>query len=224
MDIKHIAFIMDGNRRYARKNKLQIIKGHGKGAKALEETVENCKKLGIKEITFYGLSEENIKRRPKIELNILFSICHKGIKNLTKKALENNTSIRFKGDLSLIPKKLRNLCEDCESKTKGNKKTIINLAIGYGGRQEIVVAINKILKKNKNKKITESLITENLYLSSEPDLIIRTGGEKRSSNFLTWQSIYSEWIFLNKTWPEFDLDDLKNCIKEFYNRKKNFGA
>ena len=132
--------------------------------------------------------------------------------------------MRFIGNLSLLPKDLKEQCEKLEQDTKNNNNFIVNFAIAYGGKQEIINMVKKILKKKiKEEDINEKTIEENLYMKDEPDLIIRTGGEKRTSNFLPWQSAYSELIFLDKFWPEFEKQDLINCIEEFKNRKRNFG-
>ena len=138
---------------------------------------------------------------------------------------QNKIKIRFIGNLNLLPNDLRVLCENIEKDTKNNNNFIVNFAIAYGGRQEIIEAVKKIIKnKIKPEDINEQTIEQNLLLKSDPDLIIRTGGEKRSSNFLPWQGAYSEWIFLDKMWPEFDIKDFAECINEFKQRKRNFGG
>ena len=230
-ELKHVAFVLDGNRRFAKRLMLEPWKGHEYGRKKVEELLDYAKELGIKEMTFYALSVENIKNRPKNELNYLYKIFSETFKEMNSEKIEKNKiKIRFIGDLKLLPESLRKLCLRLEERTKNNKKFIVNFAIAYGGRQELIEAVKKILKNKINNKdfdvndIDNKLIEENLYMKSEPDLIIRTGGEKRTSNFLPWQSSYSEWIFLDKMWPEFDKEDLVECIEEYKKRKRNFGG
>lgn len=220
---EHIAIILDGNRRYAKSLALKSWKGQSKGAETVEKLFKYSADLKIKELTLYCLSSENIKNRPKMELNYLYKIFEE---TFQRKNQENTNGIKFKfiGDLNLIPNKLKKLSEELEEKTKNEKQLTVNLAIGYGGRQEIIKAITNIVKaKVSLKNINEKLISSQMDLQTEPDLIIRTGGEKRTSNFLPWQSIYSEWIFLDKKWPEFTKQDLIKCIKEYNKRKRNHG-
>jgi len=220
--IKHIAIILDGNRRYAKFRGLPAWKGHEAGAENVERLFEWCRELNIKEITLYALSTENLKREPK-ELKYLFNIFKDWFNRFKKdkRVHENNIKIRFIGDLSLVPEDIRKLAVEIQENTKNYDNYIINFCFAYGGRLEILNAFNKL--KNKNGTITEEDIKNSLWLSDEPELIIRTGGMKRTSNFLPWQSAYSEWIFLDKLWPEFTKDDLIACIKEFETRKRNFG-
>jgi len=222
----HIAIILDGNRRFAKKLMFKPWKGHEYGARKIEKLLDYAKELEIKQMTFYCLSSENIKNRPKNELDYLLNLFKKEFKNMDRdKIQKNQIKIRFIGDLTLLPLDLQQQCQKLEQETKKNNQFKTNFAIAYGGKQEIINAIKKIIKnKISPEQITEKLISQNLYLSDEPDMIIRTGGEKRTSNFLPWQSAYSEWFFLDKMWPEFEKQDLINCINEFKNRKKNFGA
>lgn len=222
----HIAIILDGNRRFAKRLMLKPWKGHEYGAEKVGKLLRFARELGIKEMTFYCLSCENIKSRPKNELEYLFKLFKKEFKNLNGDELEKfKIGIHFLGDLSLLPEDLKEQCLKLEKKTEKNNNFLVNFALAYGGRQEIIGAVKKILEnKIKPEEITESVIEENLYLKGQPDLIIRTGGEKRTSNFLPWQSAYSEWIFLDKMWPEFEKEDLIKCIEEFNQRKRNFGG
>ncbi|MBS3075226.1 di-trans,poly-cis-decaprenylcistransferase [Candidatus Pacearchaeota archaeon] len=222
---KHIAIILDGNRRFAKRLMLEPWKGYEYGREKVEKMLDYAKDLGIKELTFYALSVENIKSRPKNELEYLYKIFREVFKNMDKEKIhKNKIKMRFIGNLSLLPKDLKEQCEKLEQDTKNNNNFIVNFAIAYGGKQEIINMVKKILKKKiKEEDINEKTIEENLYMKDEPDLIIRTGGEKRTSNFLPWQSAYSELIFLDKFWPEFEKQDLINCIEEFKNRKRNFG-
>jgi len=225
-DPKHIAIILDGNRRFAKHLMLEPWKGHEYGKEKVEELLDYATNLGIKEMTFYALSCENIKSRPRIELEFLYKIFKEFFKNINKQKIqENNIRVKFIGELFLLPQDLQEQCKQLEQQTKDNNNFKVNFAIAYGGRQELAEAVRKIIKnKIQPENLTEQTIQDSLYLSSEPDLIIRTGGEKRTSNFLPWQSTYSEWFFLDKTWPEFEQEDLVECIQEFKQRKRNFGS
>ena len=197
----HIAIILDGNRRFAKRLMLKPWKGHEYGREKVEKLMDWVKELGIKQLTFYALSVENIKTRPKKELNYLLNLMGDAFKKLEKdsKPEKNKIKIRFIGNLSLLPKDLREQCKRLEKQTEKIKDYIINFCIAYGGRQEIIEAIKKIIKKKiKPEKINENIIKQNLYLQEEPDIILRTGGEVRTSNFLPFQSAYSEIIFLTK--------------------------
>ena len=224
----HVAIILDGNRRFAKSKMLQPWKGHEFGANAVEKLLDYASELGIKELTLYGMSTENLKRDKK-EVDYLFKVMEKELQNLglpknKEKIEKNQIRLRFIGNLELIPKSLKEKCLKLQKETEKNNNFIVNFAIAYGGRQEIVDAVKKIVYSRVGAdEVDEELIKKNLYISDEPDLIIRTGGEKRISNFLPFQSIYSELIFLDKLWPEFTKEDLVKCIKEFKKRKRNFG-
>lgn len=223
---EHIAIILDGNRRFAKRLMLEPWKGHEFGKEKVDTILDYAKDLGIKELTFYALSQENIKNRPKNELDFLYKVFKEAFENLDMdKVKKDKIKIKFAGNLALLPENLREQCEKLEKETKENNDFIVNFAIAYGGKQEIIEAVKKILKnKIKPEEITEEAIENNLYINNSPDLIIRTGGEKRTSNFMPWQSAYSEWFFLDKMWPEFQKQDLINCIQEFKARKRNFGV
>jgi len=218
---KHIAIILDGNRRFAKARNLPSFKGHEAGADTVEKLLDWAKELNVKELTLYTLSTENLKRT-KEEVDYLFKLMKKWFDKLKndKRVHENKVKVRFVGELSLLPKDLRDLCLEIENKTSSYNNYIINFCIAYGGRLELLEAIKKLKGK---KEITEEDVSKALWLSSEPDMIIRTGGVKRLSNFLPWQSVYSEFIFLEKMWPEFTKHDLIACIDEFKSRKRNFG-
>lgn len=222
---QHIAIILDGNRRFAKKLMLEPWRGHELGKDKILNLLEYAKDLDIKEMTFYALSVENIKSRPLIELNFLYKLFREAFRDMDRnKLMENKIKIKFIGDLSLLPEDLRNECLKIEQETTNNNEFTVNFCVAYGGRQELIHAIKKILdKKIDSKDLDSDIIEENLYLSSQPDFIIRTGGEKRTSNFLPWQASYSEWFFLDKMWPEFTKEDLVQCIEDFKNRKRNFG-
>ena len=220
--LKHIAIILDGNRRFAKKLMLEPWKGHEFGARKLEKLLSWAKEFGIKELTLYCFSFENFNR-PKKEFNYLTDLFKKEFSKLKndKRIHKNKIKIRFIGKRELFDSEIREIIKELEKATQNYSKYKINFALGYGGRQEIIEAIKKLVKKGK--KINEKNFQKELWLSDEPDLIIRTGGEKRTSNFLPWQSIYSEWFFLNKMWPEFTKKDLAFCLNEFKKRERKFG-
>lgn len=224
----HVAIILDGNRRFAKKKMLEPWKGHELGSIAVENTLEFSRELGIKQLTLYCLSTENLKRDKK-EVDYLIDLMKKEFERMSEpkefeKIEKNKVKIRFIGNLDLLPKDLKKICLDLEFKTSENSDHLINFALAYGGRQEIMQAIKNIVKEGTApEEITEKLITDNLCLTDEPDLIIRTGGEKRLSNFLPWQSTYSELFFIDKLWPEFSKKDMQEIIGQFKDRKRNFG-
>lgn len=223
---KHIGIILDGNRRFAKRLMLEPWKGHEYGADKVEKLLDWAKDLGVREFTLYCLSSENIKSRPKGELEYLFKLMRKEFRELDREKIEKHKiKIKIVGDLSLIPKDLAEQCKQLEKDTEKNSNYIINFALAYGGRQEIIQAIKKIVSnKIKPEQVNEETFEENLWLSSQPELVIRTGGEKRTSNFLPWQATYSEWIFLDKMWPEFTKKDLIKAIEDYKARKINFGG
>lgn len=220
--LKHIGIIIDGNRRFAKRLMLEPWRGHELGAEKLAKFLEWCKEFGIKELTFYCFSLENFNR-PKLEFDFLMKIFKKEFLKLkTDERVHNNKiKIRFIGKRELFDNELQNLIKDLEEITKDYNDYIINFALGYGGRQEIIEGVKRLVKSGE--EINEENFQKSLWLSDDIDLIIRTGGEKRTSNFLPWQSTYAEWIFLDKMWPEFEKQDLINCIEEFKNRKRRFG-
>lgn len=221
---KHIAIILDGNRRLAKKLGLDPWKGHELGEKKVEKLLEWCYQLDVKELTLYAFSMQNFNR-PKQEFDFLMKLfeemCEKLLQD--KRLMEQNLRIRFLGRIHLFPPKLQSLMNEIMKKTENNKEYTLNLAMAYGGREEITDAVRKLAEDLKKgsinaEEIDEKTISKYLYTSSEPDLIIRTSGEIRTSNFLPWQATYSEWIFLKKCWPEFELEDLIDCIKEYSKR------
>ncbi|MBU0929992.1 MAG: di-trans,poly-cis-decaprenylcistransferase [Nanoarchaeota archaeon] len=227
--IKHIGLILDGNRRFAKRLMLEPYKGHEYGAKKIESLLEWCKELDIKELTLYAFSMQNFNR-PKNEFNYLMKIFKDNFEKLKddKRVYENNIKINVIGRIDLFPEDVKRAMYEIMEKTKDHDKYIINFAMAYGGREEIIDTIKKIGRKIesgeiKPEQITEELIDANLYMKDQPDFIIRTGGDHRTSNFLIWQSNYSEWFFLQKAWPEFEKEDLINCINEFNSRERRFG-
>ncbi|MEK6886930.1 MAG: polyprenyl diphosphate synthase [Nanoarchaeota archaeon] len=222
MPVNHVAIILDGNRRYAKKHNLPLYRGHEFGAQKVEKLFDWADELGIKELTLYSFSMQNFKRT-KGEFNYLMKLFEIFFKKAIDKLKQNpKVQFNFIGRMNLFPKKIQTLAKELERKSKNNKTLKVNFAFGYGGREEIVDAVKQIVKK-KIKNINEKIISDNLYLSSEPEIIIRTGGDQRTSNFLPWQSIYSEWFFLSKTWPDFKKLDLKKIVNQFNSRERRFG-
>jgi tritrans,polycis-undecaprenyl-diphosphate synthase [geranylgeranyl-diphosphate specific] len=226
---KHVAIILDGNRRFAKKLMLEPWKGHEYGQKKVEELLEWCKDLGIKELTLYSFSMQNFNR-PKEEFDYLINIMRKAFEKFydDPRIEKHKIKVSVIGRYYLFPKDLVTAIDRIVEKTKNNDNFKLNFALAYGGKEEITDAFKKITQKISDGELTpedvdEKLIQENLYLSSEPDLIIRTGGEKRTSNFLMWQSSYSEWCFIDKTWPEFTKEDLIAIVKDFEQRDRRFG-
>lgn|SRR3989338_2492674 len=225
----HIAIILDGNRRFARKKGIPEWKGHEHGAKKVNEMIEWCNELGVKELTLYAFSMENFDR-PKKEVKAIFKLFEENIKKLRKSEdfRKKDVKVRFIGRLDMFPKGIVNEMKWLMAETDGKNGLTVNFAMAYGGRQEIVDAVKKIAPniregKIKEKDIDEKLLNKNMYLISEPELVIRPGGERRISNFLIWQSYYSEWHFTEKLWPEFTKEDLIEAINDYKNRERRFG-
>ena len=226
---KHIAIILDGNRRYGRKIGLKPWQGHKFGVKKVEDLLRWCNELGIKELTLYSFSMDNFKRSEK-EKKILFSLFKKNIERLGNDDRLSKYKIRvnFIGRLYMFSKDIQKDMHYIMEKTRKNKNFKLNFAMAYSGKAEITDSIKKIIQKIKNKKIkvkdvNEKLVSRNLYLTSSPDILIRPGGEKRISDFLLWQSAYSELFFIDKLWPELTKKDLVKVIKEFKQRERRFG-
>ncbi len=227
---KHIGIILDGNRRFAKKLMLKPWKGHEWGMEKVKKLLEWCKEVGVPEITLYAFSIQNFQR-PKDEFEYLMNLFADAFKKLMtsedKKKLEE-IQIRFIGRTWMFPQEVQDEMKKLTEMTANNKPYKINFAMAYGGREEVIDAVKKIADAVKQGKvdidsINEQTFAENLYLNSEPELIIRTGGDHRTSNFLIWQSHYSEWFFLEKTWPEFEKEDLIQVINEFQTRERRFG-
>ena len=228
---KHIAIILDGNRRFAKRLMLKPWKGHEWGAEKVEKLFDWCKKLDIHETTLYCFSVENFNR-PKLEFDYLMNIFRKEFENIIKdkasKIYKNKIKLNFIGRIWMFPKDIQEKINKLMEMTKDHKDHIFNFAMAYGGREEIIDAIKKLGRdiedgNLKPEELNEEMFEKFLYMHSEPDFIIRTGGDHRTSNFLAWQGTYSEWFFLEKTWPEFEKEDLIKCIQEFGNRERRFG-
>jgi len=226
---KHIGIILDGNRRLARRLMVKPWKGHDWGAKKVEDLLNWCKEFDIKELTLYAFSIENFDR-PKDEFNYLMNLFRKEFSRLKddKRIHDNKIRINVIGRIWMFPNDVQESMREVMERTKNYSDYVINFAMAYGGRTEVIDATRKVAEMVKNGKINvedinEEVFSKNLYFNDEPDLIIRTGGEKRTSNFLIYQGAYSEWIFLDKMWPEFEKEDLINCIEEYGKRDRRFG-
>jgi len=224
-EINHVAIILDGNRRYAKKLMLEPWKGHDFGADKVERLLEWCEEFKIKELTLYTFSMQNFNR-PKEEVDYLMGVVKRMAKKFMQdpRIIEKGVQINIVGRYSLFPQDVIEVCEQVMDKTKNNSNYILNLAFGYGGREEIIDAVKSIVAEHPSQEeITEEYFANHLYMKSEPDLVIRTGGAMRTSNFLPWQTIYSEWFFLDKTWPEMEKVDFKAILDEFQERERRFG-
>lgn len=229
---KHIGIILDGNRRFAKRLMLKPWKGHEWGAEKLRTFLDWCEELGIDEVTAYCFSIQNFNR-PKEEFDYLMKIFKDEMQRLLhpEKLAELKTrGLRYTiiGRLYMLPAELQELCQKVMNATKENKPRRFNMAIAYGGREEIIDAVKAIAHdvhdgRIKADAITEETIASHLWLNSNPDLIIRTGGEQRTSNFLPWQATYSELMFIEKFWPEMEKEDLVACVKEYGERERRFG-
>ena len=227
---QHIAIIMDGNRRWARAKGRPAALGHKEGAKTLEKIVRYANKIGLKYITVYAFSTENWKRAEE-EVNALMALLQSYLDDYSKRADSENIKVKILGDITALSPKMQKSIKECMERTKKNTGVTFNIALNYGGRDEIVKAVKAIAEKVKNdeiklENINEELITNNLYTKGQPDpdLVIRTSGEIRLSNFLPWQVVYSEFIFIDKNWPDFNEEDLDNAIIEYQRRHRKFGA
>jgi len=218
----HLGIILDGNRRWARERGLPTLEGHKKGLEKLKKVVEWCDEKGIKILTVFVFSTENWKRSKK-EIDYLMKLAKKAMSYDLREILKRGYKIRVIGERKRLPKFLQTAIEKVEKETKNNKKMIINFALSYGGRGEIVEAVKRIIKKKiPPEKVTEDLISKNLW-ASDLDMIIRTGKEQRISNFLIWQAAYSELFFLKKYWPAFTKKDLERALLDYSKRQRRFG-
>lgn len=225
----HVAIIMDGNGRWAKQKNKPRVFGHKNGVNAVKETIEAVGEIGISYLTLYAFSTENWKR-PKAEVNTLMSLLVRSLKNELKTLQKNNIKLNTIGDITLLPEKAQKELVDVVNKTQKNTALTLTLALNYGAREEIVNVIKNISKKVVNKQlsyeeINEKIINNHLYTFSLPDvdLVIRTSGEKRISNFLLWQIAYAELYFTNTLWPDFKKEHLYNAIIDYQLRERRFG-
>lgn len=228
--LQHIAIIMDGNRRWAKEKNLPSAFGHKKGVDALKAAMRACDDFGIKYLTVYAFSTENWNRK-KEEVDFLMNLLGETIKNELKEMHENGVVINFIGDLTKLSPKLQTILANAIEITKNNTGVHLQIAFNYGSRNEIVHTVKNIVEKVKSGELTvdeisEDTISKNLYTKDipDPDLLIRTGGEMRVSNYLLWQIAYSEFLVTKKYWPEFDKNALAEAIEEFNRRQRRYGA
>ena len=226
---KHLAIIMDGNGRWAKQKGLLRALGHESGTKAVRETVETCAKLGIENLTLYAFSTENWNR-PKLEVDTLMKLLINSLKNELKTLMNNNIKLNTIGNFEKLPSSAQKQLSQVISQTKDNDRMTLTLALSYGSREEIVSAIKEISAKVKNNIISidaidESIINQHLYTQNLPDvdLLIRTSGEHRISNFLLWQIAYAELYFTDVLWPDFREKDLYEAIISYQKRERRFG-
>ena len=227
---KHIAIIMDGNRRWAKSKNMPVSFGHKEGAKTLEKIVRYANKIGIKYITVYAFSTENWKRTTE-EVTALMNLFQSYLDDYSKRADSENIKVKIIGNRQELSEKMQKSIEKCMERTKDNTGITFNIALNYGGRDEITNAVKHIAEKIQNKEIniediTEQMISDNLYTAEQPDpdLLIRTSGELRLSNFLPWQLAYTEFLFVDKNWPDFNEKDLDDAIEVYKSRNRKFGA
>ena len=220
---------MDGNGRWAKNKGLSRDYGHKEGKESAKEMVRSCAKLGVKNLTLFAFSSENWKR-PKLEVELLMGLLHNSLRTELKELKKNNIKLETIGDLSKIPLLVRKFLKKVCEETKDNDLMTLTLALSYGSRDEIINSVKEIADKVKNniisvEKIDESLINQHLYTRNLPDvdLMIRTSGEKRISNFLLWQSAYAELYFSDELWPDFKSEHLIEAITDYQNRERRFG-
>ena len=225
----HLAIIMDGNGRWAKKRGMLRIFGHENGTKAVRETVENCAKLGIKYLTLYAFSTENWNR-PKLEVETLMKLLITSLKKELPTLQKNNIRLNMIGNSAMLPENARKELFDVIEKTKDNSRMTLTLALSYGSREEIIHAVKQISEKVKDNTIAitdinEDIINQHLYTHDMPDvdLVIRTSGEERISNFLLWQIAYAEFYFTDVLWPDFREKDLHEAIINYQKRERRFG-
>ena len=221
--LNHVAIIMDGNGRWGLRKKRSRNYGHLKGLDTVEKTIKNSIKNKVSFLTLYTFSTENW-RRPKKEVNFLFDLIRNSLKKNLKKIIKQEIKIKIIGKKEGLPRDIKNIVKDIEKKTLNNKKITLNIALNYGSKEEILNAFKK-LKIEKKTPINASNFEKRLYTNNipDPDILIRTGGTKRLSNFLLWQLAYTEIFFIDKLWPDFNENDYNKIIKNFYNIKRNFG-
>ena len=227
---RHIAIIMDGNRRWAKAKGKSTSYGHKEGAKTLEKVVRHANKIGLEYITVYAFSTENWKRAEE-EVKALMLLFQTYLDDYSKRADTENIKVKVLGDITRLSEGMQKSIKKCMERTKNNTGVVFNIALNYGSRNEIVSAVKNIAYEVKNgninvEDITEDTISNNLYTVGEPDpdLLIRTSGELRLSNFLLWQLAYTEFLFVDKHWPDFSEEDIDMAIEVFQKRNRKFGG
>ena len=221
---EHVGIIMDGNGRWAKKRGMPRKLGHREGAKTFKKCVELCNDAGLRYVTFYAFSTEN-KARPEDEVEALLTLFDEYLDDMRSKD-DKNARMKFLGDLSFFPEKTREKMREAEAATAKNTGLTCSLALNYGGRDEIVHAVRRIVSSGlPASEINEKVFSDCLYTAGMPDadLIIRTGGEQRLSNFLIWQAAYAEYVYTDTLWPDFGKKDLNAALQQFAQRSRRFG-
>ena len=226
---KHIAIIMDGNGRWAKSKNLPRLEGHRRGTEVAEDIIEHAQEIGIKHLTLYAFSRENWERPPE-EVSALMELLLKFLVSKKEKMLKNGISLNAIGDLKLLPQDVSKLLEETISETKRGRTMVLTLALSYGSRNEILRATKRLFIDFQERKKDISEIDQDSFANyldtkdlPDPDLIIRTSGEYRISNFLLWQSAYAELIFVEENWPEFNKTLFDKCLQDFEHRERRFG-
>ncbi|HNT58242.1 MAG TPA: isoprenyl transferase [Syntrophales bacterium] len=226
---RHIAVIMDGNGRWAKQRSLNRIEGHRKGAQSVREIVRACREIGVRYLTLFAFSVENWQR-PREEVTALMVLLREYLLSELEEMLENGISLRSIGNVEVLPPLIRETLAEIEDKTKGNDRMTLTLALSYGGRDEIVTAAREIARRSragtlKEEEITKETFSHFLFTAAmpDPDILIRTSGEYRISNFLLWQMAYTELYFTDVLWPDFSREHLLRAIADYQNRERRFG-
>lgn len=223
---QHIAIVMDGNRRWAKSKGVIDALGHKAGSETLEEIVDAASKMGIKTLTVYALSSENLQQRAKREISAIFLLMENLFKVKLQKLAKEGVRVTILGELEGLPERIQNLINKTKETYIENETIKLNIALNYGGRKELVGAFKSLLKDGVDlDRINEEIINKHLYTfgQTDPDLVIRTGGRVRLSNFLLWQTAYSELYFSKKLWPDFSEKDLRAAVAWYKKQKRNFG-
>lgn len=225
MNLDHVAIIMDGNGRWAKKKGLPISKGHTEGVNRIEDVCNACAKNDIKNLTIYAFSTENWKRSNE-EISHLFKLIKIFYKKKLKKLQKEGVSIRFLGFNDNVPQDILELFSKITEETKNNSNLYLNIAFNYGSQDEIVNAVNEFINKKPGENISKKDLEDNLFTRDMPnvDLLIRTSGEQRLSNFLLWQVAYSEFVFTDVLWPDFKEKEFEDCLDMFYKRERRYGG
>lgn len=226
---QHVAIIMDGNGRWAQAKGLSRIEGHRKGAQTVEEITECAREVGVRYLTLYAFSKENWNR-PSDEVHALMRLLMEFLHSKKEKMQTNGIRLNAIGELSSLPQDVRDMLDRTISETSDGRDMVLTLSLSYGGRDEILRAFKKILAKDHEQNIPTDYLTPDYFARHldthnlpDPDLVIRTSGEKRISNFLLWQSAYAEYAFVDPCWPEFSTEDFMSCLKDFESRERRFG-
>lgn len=222
---RHVAIIMDGNRRWAKKKSLSVIEGHKSGEKVIEPVALRCKELGVLAVSFYTLSTENLKR-PREEVEALLNVLRIGATPMLERLAREDVRFTPLGDLELLPEDIRKILIHAAEVTRDKQGMRINLSLGYGGRNEIVRAVKRLTRDGiADNAITEELLSARLDTAGQPDpeLVIRTGGRSRLSNFLPWQTVYAELYFTDTLWPDFTVEELNTAVSWYQEQIRTFG-